>query len=60
MIKYLTLPLQGWFISVMWVALTGLTIKTNNVFYEWLIICGILLVVYGINDLYKFSYRKVI
>lgn len=60
MIKYLTLPLQGWFISVMWVALTGLTIKTNNVFYEWLIICGILLVVYGIKDLYKFSYRKVI
>ena len=54
MIKYITLPLLSWFISVMWVAVTGMTLEHNSVFWEFLIVFGVLGVAFILLDLYKY------
>ena len=54
MIKYITLPLLSWFISVMWAAVTGMTLENDSVFWEFLIVFGVLVVAYILSDLYKY------
>ena len=54
MIKYVTLPLLSWFISVMWAAITDMTLKHDSVFWEFLIVFGVLGVAYILSDLYKY------